>query len=91
MTPGTRAIVTGAGKGLGRAISLALLEAGCRMALFTRTGSDLDDLAGSKAIPADRILTGIGDVAEAVLYVARQPDRLFVKEIELRITPAGKA
>jgi 3-oxoacyl-[acyl-carrier protein] reductase len=30
------------------------------------------------------------DVAEAVLYAARQPDRLFVKEIELRITHPRK-
>lgn len=30
------------------------------------------------------------DVAEAVCYVARQPDRLFVKEIELRITHPKK-
>ena len=75
---------------MGRAKAEALLEAGCRVALFTRTGSDLDALAASKAIPADRILPGTGDVAEAVLYVARQPDRLFVKEIELRITHPGK-
>jgi len=30
------------------------------------------------------------DVAEAVLYVARQPDRLFVKQIELRVTHPKK-
>jgi len=30
------------------------------------------------------------DVAEAVLYVARQPDRLFIKEIELRVTHPRK-
>jgi 3-oxoacyl-[acyl-carrier protein] reductase len=30
------------------------------------------------------------DVAEAVLYVARQPDRLFIKEIEMRVTHPRK-
>jgi len=30
------------------------------------------------------------DVAEAIVYIARQPDRMFIKEIELRVTHPRK-
>ena len=30
------------------------------------------------------------DVAEAIAYIARQPDRMFIKEIELRVTHPRK-
>lgn len=42
-------------------------------------GPDVGDPGRAHMMQAD-------DVAEAVLYVARQPDRLFVREIELRVT-----
>ena len=38
------AIVTGAGKGLGRACAIALAEAGAKVILLSRTKSDLDKL-----------------------------------------------
>jgi 3-oxoacyl-[acyl-carrier protein] reductase len=36
------ALVTGAGRGIGRAVSIALAEAGCRVVLAARTGEQLD-------------------------------------------------
>jgi NAD(P)-dependent dehydrogenase (short-subunit alcohol dehydrogenase family) len=39
--------VTGAGKGLGRAMAQALSDAGATVVLSARTGPDLDDLAGT--------------------------------------------
>ena len=42
---GRRALVTGAARGLGRAISLALADAGADVALGLRVGSDAADLA----------------------------------------------
>ncbi|HEY0753086.1 MAG TPA: SDR family NAD(P)-dependent oxidoreductase [Ktedonobacteraceae bacterium] len=43
---GKRAIVTGAGRGIGRSIALALAEAGADVALTARTASDIEQLAG---------------------------------------------
>lgn len=42
---GKRAVVTGAGKGIGRSIALALAEAGADVAVTARTASDLEQLA----------------------------------------------
>ena len=39
------ALVTGAGKGLGRACSIALAEAGCNLIIVSRTKKDLDNVS----------------------------------------------
>ncbi|KFM79006.1 L-xylulose reductase, partial [Stegodyphus mimosarum] len=41
---GKRAIVTGAGKGIGRALTLKLIECGAEVIAISRTQSDLDEL-----------------------------------------------
>lgn len=46
---GRHALVTGAGRGLGRAIALALAEAGARVTAVARTQADLDALADQAA------------------------------------------
>lgn len=56
------AIVTGAGRGLGRAISLALCEAGARVVGIARTESDLSDVQQISG----KFFTGVvGDAAES--------------------------
>ena len=73
---GSSALVTGAGRGIGRAISLALAGAGARVTVVSRTASELDTLvreierAGGQATayPADitRPEACAGAVARAV-------------------------
>jgi NAD(P)-dependent dehydrogenase (short-subunit alcohol dehydrogenase family) len=58
---GKRAVVTGAGRGIGRSIALALAEAGADVVVSARTGSEIEALAAeieslgrrSRAIPCD--------------------------------------
>jgi NAD(P)-dependent dehydrogenase (short-subunit alcohol dehydrogenase family) len=43
---GKRALVTGAGRGIGRATALALAAAGAELVLVSRTAGELDEVAG---------------------------------------------
>ena len=61
---GQVAIVTGAGKGIGRACALALAHAGADVALAARTQADLDAVAAEIRTLGRRAITVAGDVSE---------------------------
>jgi NAD(P)-dependent dehydrogenase (short-subunit alcohol dehydrogenase family) len=60
---GKVAVVTGAGRGIGKAVSLSLAKSGCRVVLAARSGDQLDEVQkeisarGSKALSVPTDLT----------------------------------
>ncbi|MBB5322943.1 NAD(P)-dependent dehydrogenase (short-subunit alcohol dehydrogenase family) [Anoxybacillus tepidamans] len=81
---GKTAIVTGAGRGIGKAIAIGFAEAGADVAILSRTKEDLERTAfeiekfGKKAyvIPAD--VTNRGAVQEAVTEIKKQAGQIDI-------------
>jgi NAD(P)-dependent dehydrogenase (short-subunit alcohol dehydrogenase family) len=61
---GKRALVTGAGRGIGRAAAMALASAGAELILVSRTASELDEVA-------DAIVSSGGNAQPLVLDVTK--------------------
>jgi len=63
---GKTALITGAGKGLGKAIALALAEEGVNLALLSRTEKDLTELAGqlAESHPGVKVAYAAADVSD---------------------------
>lgn len=72
---GKNAIVTGAGKGIGKAIAIALAKEGVQVGLIARTAKDLETLAaeiralGVKAAYAVANISNIDEVNQAVASI----------------------
>lgn len=81
---GTSALVTGAGRGIGRSVALQLARAGARVALVSRTRAELEALASEVAAAGGVALPIPGDVrdpafpAEAVREAVAAHGRLQV-------------
>jgi NAD(P)-dependent dehydrogenase (short-subunit alcohol dehydrogenase family) len=64
---GKSALITGAGRGIGRAIALGLADAGARVVLLARTAGQLDetrDLIRERGVPAEGITVVPADLAD---------------------------
>lgn len=62
---GRRAVVTGAGRGIGRSIALALAQAGADVAVTARTASDLETLVAQIQAMGRQVLATPCDVTDA--------------------------
>jgi NAD(P)-dependent dehydrogenase (short-subunit alcohol dehydrogenase family) len=67
---GASALVTGAGRGIGRAVALALAREGARLTLVARTGSELEALAGEARAAGGDALAFPGDLCDPHLPAA---------------------
>jgi len=79
---GRRALVTGAGRGIGLAAAAALAEAGAHVTLCARTASDIEEAAKAlreKGFAADTLALDVTDVkAFRAAVDAREPYHAFV-------------
>ncbi len=58
------ALVTGAGSGIGRAVAIAMLKDGYRVALLGRRQAPLEETAAAAGVPGDRVLVVPADVSD---------------------------
>jgi NAD(P)-dependent dehydrogenase (short-subunit alcohol dehydrogenase family) len=84
------AIITGAGRGVGRATALRFAREGARVVLFSRTPAPLDDVAAEIARQGYHCLAVVGDVSreEDVHALFQQAMQTF-KRVDILVNCAG--
>ena len=86
------AIVTGAGRGIGRAVALAFCREGASVALAARTASDLEAVAARIRSGGGRALAVPTDVtAEATIAALVEKTLAEFKQLDILVTAAGVA
>jgi 3-oxoacyl-[acyl-carrier protein] reductase len=91
---GRTALVTGAGKGIGRAVAHALVRAGANVGLVARTGADLERVAAElrAAHPGARVSTAVADVADrAAVEAAAARAAAELGDVDILVNNAGVA
>ncbi|HEU5140194.1 MAG TPA: glucose 1-dehydrogenase, partial [Bacillales bacterium] len=77
-------VVTGAGRGIGRALAIGLAEAGADVAILSRTKEELKETAaeiekaGRKAYPIVADLTSRQDVEEAIGEISKRAGKIDI-------------
>jgi NAD(P)-dependent dehydrogenase (short-subunit alcohol dehydrogenase family) len=89
---GQVALVTGAGRGIGRAVALALAREGAALVLAARSAGELESVAGEIRTHAGRALAVVTDVRHE-LAVAELVKRALAEHerIDVVVTAAGVA
>jgi ketoreductase len=84
------ALVTGAGRGIGRAIALALAEEGARLALTARTASELDEVVASVRADGGHAVALTADLADRDTAQRLIPDvTKALGPVEILVNNAG--
>lgn len=87
---GKNALITGAGKGIGKAVALALAEEGVNVALIARTAADLEAVANEVEAKGVKALALTADVAEIVsITTAIEKAVAEFGQIDILINNAG--
>src|SRR5204862_6217870 len=87
---GRVAIITGAGRGVGRATAIRFTREGARAVLFSRTPAPLDDVAAEIAREGYPFLSVVGDVSreEDVQALFQQAMQAF-RRVDILVNCAG--
>jgi 3-oxoacyl-[acyl-carrier protein] reductase len=91
---GRTALVTGAGRGIGRAVAHGLARAGASVALVARTSADLERVAAEvrAAVPGARVCAVAADVAaRAAIETAVERVIAELGDIDILVNNAGIA
>ncbi len=84
------AVITGAGKGIGRAAAKLFLNEGASIALNSRTKSDLDSFIEENSSFKNKILTIPGDISdEAVIKKLIDETINKFKRVDILVNNAG--
>jgi NAD(P)-dependent dehydrogenase (short-subunit alcohol dehydrogenase family) len=77
------AVVTGGGRGIGRAIAIALAQASAHVAVLTRSRGELDETV--------RLITAAGGHARAIMadVVDQQAIEQAIRAVEVELGPIG--
>ena len=70
---GRRALVTGAGRGIGLAAAAALAEAGAHVTLAARTASEIEEAAGAIGAGAQAAVLDVSDLAAVAAFFEGRP------------------
>src|SRR5438045_1841622 len=84
------AVITGAGKGIGKATADLFLSEGAKVVIVSRTKRDLDEFVKSKKEYKDNIIAVAGDISkESVIKNVIRKTITAYKKIDILVNNAG--